>query len=646
VSRLRKSASFPVSTDFFLLSDEIEPLSDPRNLGQGEPQGRKSALLEALRKTADRYSRTGDLGAIVLLSDGIEVLSDVSPAEDADRTMVKNIGVPVSTILVGGLESLKDLSITGINSPGYAFLGEPLELKADVSARGYEGKDVEMSLLYQGSIVQRKTEKVQGERAEVRFSLTPQRTGLLIYKMTAEIPGNQETVVENNHRYFIVKSLRNKLRILHVSGRPSWDQRFLRQILKEMPEVDLISFYVLRTPTNLGSEGADLSLIPFPASQLFAMHLQEFDIIILQNFNPKPYGVDPHLEKLAEHIRSGAGLVVIGGDQAFTAGGLAGSPIEKVLPVKLVPPTDDPSRLWMADEFRPKPTPAGLRHPITRLAPDAVSTSALWASLPPLSGTSVVAGPADDAIPLAIHPLLGGEGGPMPVITVGKAGNGRTMAITADSLWRWQFEGFLSGREGGTLARFWKTAIRWLSADPSLERLRVSVLPDEAAPREELFLDVETLDQTYAPAPGVPVDLSIQSFDSGYQEATKVITDADGHYRQRLRFDGEGTYRVQARLDSVEDPTQCETEFLIRNKDTELYDLSPRPHFMEKIALESRGTYAADSWPGTKVPIRKAGGGRVVSRRDVYLWSTPLALILFLVFLTGEWILRRYGGVF
>ena len=124
----------------------------------------------------------------------------------------------------------------------------------------------------------------------------------------------EERIVQNNRLDFTLKVIRDRLRVLQVSGHPSWDERFLRQLLKENPSVDLISFFILRTPTDQsGAPSSELSLIPFPTRQLFTEELHTFDIVIFQDFDYLPYNMSHYLGNIRDFVKdAGGGFLMIG----------------------------------------------------------------------------------------------------------------------------------------------------------------------------------------------------------------------------------------------------------------------------------------------------------------------------------------------
>ncbi len=149
--------------------------------------------------------------------------------------------------------------------------------------------------------------------------------------------------------------IRDRVRVLHVCGRPSWDQRFLRSMLRLDPNVDLVSFFILRTETDDQPwNREEMSLIPFPDREIFDEQLKSFDLLIFQNFNSAPsYKVEPYLPGLRDYVQSGGALAMVGGDLSFASGGYAQTALREVLPVELEGIPIQGDRAVTRDAFRP-----------------------------------------------------------------------------------------------------------------------------------------------------------------------------------------------------------------------------------------------------------------------------------------------------
>src|SRR5690606_23367901 len=245
--------------------------------------------------------------------------------------------------------------------------------------------EVPVVLEQEGEVVAQKTVSLGAgdQRRKVKLAFVPDRIGDFVYTVSVPVYEGEATG-DNNAESFVLKVIRDRVRVLHVVGRPSWDQRFLRTHLTSDPNVDLVSFYILRTHQDQPrAPETELSLIPFPVEEIFEKQLWSFDLVVFQNFNYRPYRMDRYLPNLRRYVEEGGAFVMIGGEQSFGEGGYDQSPIADILPVEAVgaAPNEAP--------FRPRLTEAGFRHPITQVAPDAESTRAQWEALPDLPGINV-----------------------------------------------------------------------------------------------------------------------------------------------------------------------------------------------------------------------------------------------------------------
>ena len=146
----------------------------------------------------------------------------------------------------------------------------------------------------------------------VEFQVRPKSVGRFTWDVRIPI-SPRDAAPSNNSLPFVIKVVRDKIRVLQVSGSPSYDQKFLRLFLKQDPSVELVSFFILRTEEDFGTGWADheLSLIAFPYVQLFSEELDSFDLVIFQNFNYQPYfgwDADELLSNIASFVRNGKGV--------------------------------------------------------------------------------------------------------------------------------------------------------------------------------------------------------------------------------------------------------------------------------------------------------------------------------------------------
>lgn len=596
------------------------------------PRDDESRLGAALRELAAARDAEG-LGAVVVVSDG--AVTDVEEGLDLGELRVHAVRV--------GREDLRDDSLVQVHADPVAFLRQPAKVRVVVRSWGGGDLDVPVTLREGSEVVTEARVRVpDGGEAVVELPFTPRRLGRSVYRVS--IPrAADDAVPENNERAFLVRVGRDRLRVLLVAGSPTWDVRFLRAFLKQDPSVDLISFFILRTGSDMPmAQPEELALIPFPTDELFREHLGSFDVVLFQNFDYGPYQMAGYLPRIRDYVKRGGAFAMIGGDKSFASGGYASTPLEEVLPVDLPSAATPASRLVVTDRFRPEPVAELVRHPLLALANDPAASLARWAALPPLDGANVVRGARPGATTLLTHPRRRG-GQTLPVLVLGTAEEGRVLALMADTSWRWGFtSGGLTG-DASTYERFWDRALRWLARDPALEPARVTTDRERYGPEARVELRARLSDASYRPFAAERVRLALVDAAGAEVAAADVVTDAEGRAEAVLRAPArEGAYRAVA---SREDATLCEEHFVVERGGQEFADPRAAPARLRALAEGTGGRYvdAPEEAPGLD------GFDASIVRRRTLDEVAPFAHPLFVAFaalvFSLEWWLRRRRGL-
>lgn len=625
------------------------------------PKANSTDLLGALNAARERASGQ-EIGGVVLISDGTDTgalgrrVRAGEALDDGTKAALARLGAPVNTVAVARAEGLHDVAISRVIRDDFAFVHNKVSVRAEVQVIGMGELRVPITLKREGQPLQTREIAVTPERTryEVEFELVPRRIGKEIYTISAPEYKN-EALASNNTATFLLKIIRDKIRVLQVVGRPSWDERFLRRLLKRNPNVDLVSFFILRTDSNVQrAEPEQLSLIPFPTEELFEEELGSFDLIIFQDFNFGPYDVRQYLTHIAKFVLDGGGFAMIGGDLSFSSGGYAGTSIERLLPVRL-PPTGPREMLVHEAPFRPQLTPAGQRHPITQLAFDPQTNQEIWAGLPKLDGTNIVLGARPQATTLLTHPTLKVGGQPMPVLSIWERGKGRALALTVDASWRW---GFTRVAEGGTpreYQMFWNNAIRWLIRDPELRLIKIEVPQDTWSPDAPVSLDIRVSNPDYSPAAGARGTLqihtrSLEAVAKGedtreQQPAIPFTTTASGTARVTFTPTKPGVYELRASVKRNTETLADEDTILVIPEVREHRDIIPRDDLLGRLAEASSGrAIDATRFDADALELRTSRAVRVNRRKVIQLWDSFALFALILGLLSAEWILRRRWG--
>lgn len=587
------------------------------------------------------------LAGVVLLTDGLD-RGLLRKRLRNGGTELPELAGPLTVYQVGTPGELRDLSVQEVHAGGFAFKNSPFTLTAELAGPGYEGRIVPVSLTRDGAPVKtiRTTIEADGT-GSAAFTITPSEVGRFTYQVS--VPTfDDDAVVGNNAAPVVVRVVRDRVRVLQVTGSPSSDVKFLRRFLKGDPAVDLVSFFILRTPQDLNApyREEELALIEFPYRQLFAEDLKTFDLVIFQNFDYDAYfrGRRQSMELLGNIRRfvaeQGGGFAMVGGDRSFDLGNYQQTPVGEMLPVELG--VGEPRST--KEPFQPVLTGEGARHPVTLLIGDPAENAAWWQRLVPLDGVNRVRGANVSSTTLLEHPVLtSSDGERLPVLAVREFGNGRTMAFTADSSWRWSLSEAAEGRGNQAYLRFWKNAMRWLIKDPSMQRVRVDTPKENYAVGDTVRVVVKALDPGFSALPDAEVEVELST-----PEGTSThfaTTGLDGEAVVELPAEVRGAHQIDAVVrQGAVTVGGAHTVYAVTSRDPELEEVSPDRDFLEQLVLLANGRYVA---PGRfEQPLRDADAGRVVvDRRETELGRAPLLALLIGLFAGAAWWIRRRAGL-
>jgi uncharacterized membrane protein len=475
----------------------------------------------------------------------------------------------------------------------------------------------------------------------VDMEFMPVQMGKHIYTLTVPVFAG-EAVDTNNRWDFQVKVVRDRLRVLHLNGRPSWDSRFLREVLTNNPKVDLLSFFILRTLTDdVDAPTAELSLIPFPSNLLLSDYLGSFDLVVFHNFRFKPFLDKKYLTNLKTYVEEGGAFLMIGGDLSFQNGGYKRTPVEEILPVTL----KHESEPYVDGEFQMQISERLENHPVLKLESQKALNRKIWQSLPPLQGLNVGMIAAKGAQVLGISQAKKAKG---PVMAARKVGEGRTMMIATDSSWFWNFRRVGEGGSGRYYQKLWENILAWLTGDPETRLLKVETDKEKYRENEKVLVQFKLLGEDYNPLPGQKVDLALETWpDRASVVRQTLTTDDSGEGRYEFHPGREGFFaaRVSAK---VGNRTLNEKElFSVFSPRVEFQKPRVQPELLKTLSEITGGVYEVLSpetrlnyltFPNPDVEIK-------TSKLFVSLWDNwgAYGLILGLLFL--EWYVRRKSGL-
>ncbi len=656
-------------TALWAIGDHLEPLRDLRDIARVQPDAAQTDLLTALTSLREQAGQ-GTLQAVVLVSDGLDTAALSvrnglgTTALDADSLQrVRDLGVPVHSVHIDDTKPVKDVAVAAVRLSkfGFARTYMPVSVDIEMSGLGDEKGALSLQLRDNGKLVATQAVPIAGlPRRTIELELQPMHVGPhIVQAQLAPLP--DEATIANNVAYAGVSVVRDRVRVLHLAGQPSWDTRFLRTHLRANPAIDLVSFYIM-VGDGAGAyvAGEDTTLIPFPAKEIFEDSLSGFDLIILHNFPYGPFQLDHYMPQLTRHMRVGGGLLVLGGPLALSAGGYHGTPLADLLPLQLEPPAEDGG--WAEGRIVPTLTPLGIGHPLAMLARDPAANEVAWARHRWLGRNTALQ--AREGASVLVTDASG-----RALLAVGEVADGRSAVLATGSLWTWAFgadglEGELTGDQAvpeseATVAdarndyhRLLDQLTAWLVHDPDFDLLRLAV-PAEAVPVGQPLRVVATLrDGAGHPIGDAPLKWALvepgqlTSELKGDQPGPR--TDAKGQGSLALPSLTPGAWLLVVEALWQGRPQRATATIVVTAAAAESAHIQPSDRLLQLLAKASGGTVWSNGAPVGPVPVIAHDPNDAVSRADTVhteVWSRPEVLVWLLLLLCGEWILRRRWGL-
>jgi hypothetical protein len=422
-------------------------------------------------------------------------------------------GAPLNVLIPARGEET-DRRLRVIEAPSYGIVGKPVTIRVAIEDLGVARPVAAARLTIRRDGEPPVVESVPvGQEHTIEVPIT--RAGPTVIDMQAEtLPGEVSTI--NNRAVVEVNGVRDRLRVLLISGEPHSGERTWRRLLKADPAVDLVHFTILRPPekddlTPLN----ELALIAFPVRELFQVKIKEFDLIILDRFQNRGLLPLPYLRNIADYVAEGGALLLSVGPEFSGAASLAATPLGDVLPAR--PASGDPV---VEGAFRPLVTDLGSRHPVTEAlaganAPGAAPSWGSWyRRIEPADVHGEVLMSAPDGTPLLI---------------VDRVGEGRAALLLSDQIWLWS-----RGHEGGgPQAELLRRIAHWLMKQPELEENALTARVEAGQ------LQIVRRSTEPAPPPAVTV-----TDPAGHAETVPLVAAAPGEARAGLPAATPGVWRV------------------------------------------------------------------------------------------------------
>ena len=425
----------------------------------------KKILLERLHRIRGLEVREADTGqadggneGTRLFSALSSVLADVPPDRVAGAIMITDgrvhdvpgeasalgFAAPVHALITGHANEI-DRRVQLTETPRFGIVGQSQIIGFRIEDQGAKVGAAEVIVRRDGEVLQK---RVVAVHRDIKVNVPIAHEGQNIVEIEAA-PLEGELTQVNNRAVLSIDGVRDKLRVLLVSGEPHAGERTWRNLLKSDASVDLVHFTILRPPEKQdGTPINELSLIAFPTRELFQQKISQFQLIIFDRYAQQ--GVLPmiYFDNIAKYVHDGGAVLIAAGPDYANPNSIWHTPLDSILPAE---PTGDVTER----AYRARLTEAGRRHPVTRGLQGADSDPPHWSQWfrlvdvrPNASGTSVMQGPDGK-----------------PLLVLAREDKGRVAMLLSDHIWLWarDYEG------GGPDVDLLRRLSHWLMKQPDLE---------------------------------------------------------------------------------------------------------------------------------------------------------------------------------
>ena len=600
--------------------------------------GRGPTLVQGALRRAAAAGAGAD--RLIFLTDGRDTEArDLRPA--GEDLAARGVGLAVK--LYGSPRAPNDRGIFAQVRRTVLRLGEEVLLRGSIFGMAGD-QPLPVDLKQNGKLIRQITVKPK-DRAQFWLSHRPRKEG--VYNYTLELP--QADSLRLNNAYTVkVHVVREKIRVFLIEGFPRFEFKLVKVALEVDPMVELSALahipgggvYVQGKPSHRNPQKGLI------ASQA---ELFKYDVIVLRDLSRKYFRAggdrtESSLRNVVEFVtKRGGGLVVLGGQDVYRAGGYEDSALMEVLPFDL------------SDSFSKEPQFEGMffagipktayAHPILRMFADPARSRERLNSLRQLDGCNNVGRFKPLATPLMTRlvKITGAAAKPqsrdVPILAYQPVGDGKVVAAAVDTFWRWQLQ---PDFDDPPLQKLLANIVRFIAPPPRTRPGAPDIRLADGSPQvgQELLLSTTLKDKNFDPIRNADLEVIVTEPDGSRRRIyPRDLPEQPGYYDYRVPLEKPGEYAVDARYGKE----HGRTSFIVEGSGSEYADLSPDPRSMKALA-DGAGGRVVDSIEGWLAGLDTRRAYQPAAR-DLQVWNSPAALVLFVLLACADCYLRKRQGL-
>jgi uncharacterized membrane protein len=599
------------------------------------------------------------LAGVVVMTDGRET---PRPADEALINTLKERHVKIYPVAIGGEKSPPNVYLTSVSPLDVAFKDDIVSVKVTLGATGFP-KDHPVRL----SLIDKKTKlplvgvddgpahkivQLSGDRTPVKAELLfkPKELGVLDFEVVAEKQPD-ELDYSDNVIPASVEVVDSSINVLYVEGYPRWEYRYIKN---GMIRDSTVNISCLLTSADVGfvqegdrpipPDGPDRGkkfpgpLTRFPES---IEELMPYDVVLFGDVDPRQF-TDRQLQLVADFVgKRGGGFGMIAGPR-WSPLAYRNSPLDNVLPVNIQHAVQDDPTQSFTEGFRPVLTPAGAASTIFRFFPNAAQNEHfLKEDLQPVFWYSRGITRKTVSQVFAEHPFdIGSDGQKAPILVMGQYGGGRTLFTAIDDSWRWRY---YTGES--VFNTYWVQQLRYLARGKKIGGRDHDLQLDR--PTYDLGGEIRLTYRVYNPTflqqlpPEIPVQIKRED---GTVVAERKLQRQEGQpdiYTGSVIADRPGQFTAHIASAAGE----VEKRLTVLTPQLEMEDVSVNRPLLNRLAEETRGQMLTLADAPTQLAAIPSLERVMPNPTSNPLWNGWAPLIIFVLLITGEWVLRKVYGM-
>ena len=621
-----------------------------------QPEGQNTQLVRSLSTVlADLQGQR--LAGVVVLTDGRE--TPAQPIADALRA-VKNYGVKVFPIAVGSDNAPTNIDLQAVNVQDSAFKDDLVSFKVLVRGTGYQpGHQVQLRLkdkktgaplrMPDGRPAERTVSLPDARPVEEEILFKPDQVGPLDIVAEAVVqPGELDE--QDNTRTAQIAVLDAKLNVLYVDGYPRWEYRYIKNEMIRDKTVNISCLLTSADPAfaqegDPSSEGFPGPIRRFPES---LEEIMQYDVVLFGDVDPRQF-TDSQLQLIADFVsKRGGGFGMVAGPK-WSPVAYRNTIVEAVVPVSIsraVAEEPDPTQV-LAEGFRPVLTQVGAASSVFRFSADrAANERFLKEELQPMFwfAKGITTKPGVGEV-YAEHPYATApDGRKAPLLVFGRFGAGRTMFSAIDDSWRWRF---YTGES--VFDTYWIQQLRYLARSKKLGQRRLTFTSNRPAYEQfdQVRLQLRVLDPVLLQQLPEAVDVEMVDEQGAVVRRDRLLRQEGQPENYAVSFAADKVGRYTMRLAPVAGEAAAmdlPVEVIVPR--LELTEPQVDRQLLTRIAAETLGEPVPYAEARTKLPALVPSAAKIIPiQASEPLWDAPLAMWVFVLLITTEWVLRKVFGM-